>query len=85
MAESNETPADRDYGYSGRGVQEGNYSGAYGRGTAGETDTPSSSSELGAGYTAGGTDLPTPDREGAPVETDVETDVDARDDPARGV
>jgi hypothetical protein len=56
--------ADRDYGFSGRcGFQEGFYSGYYGRGTAGERDTPSPSGYAGAGYDRGGTDIPRPDRE----------------------
>ena len=64
MAEQN---ADRDYGFSGREVEEGNYSGAYGRGTAGETDTPSAGGALGAGYRNGGADIPAPDYEDGPV------------------
>lgn len=56
--------ADRDYGFSGRcGFQEGNYSSAYGRGAAGERNTPSPSGFAGAGYDRGGTDIPKPDRE----------------------
>lgn len=62
-----EQSADRDYGYSGRKVQEGEYSGAYGRGMAGETDAPSAGGAVGAGYRNGGADIPAPDYEDGPV------------------
>jgi hypothetical protein len=62
MPTSGSAPADEDYGFSGRhGFEEGNYSGAYGRGTAGAHDTPSASGLGGAGYARGGNSLPTPD------------------------
>jgi hypothetical protein len=55
-------PADGDYGFSGRsGFAEGNYSGAYGRGSAGERDNPSVSGVEGAGTARGGNAIPTPD------------------------
>ena len=51
-----------DYGFSGRsGFTEGNYSGAYGRGAAGERDNPSASGVEGAGNARGGNAVPTPD------------------------
>jgi hypothetical protein len=56
------TPADGDYGFSGRaGFSEGNYSGAYGRGGAGARDNPSASGVEGAGTTRGGNAIPSPD------------------------
>ena len=62
MPASGSAPADDDYGFSGRhGFEEGNYSGAYGRGTAGARDTPSASGLGGAGYARGGNSLPAPD------------------------
>lgn len=66
-----------DYGYSGRTRDEGNYSDAYGRGTAGETDTPSAGGSVGAGYSRGGGDVPAPDDEDGPVREGDE------DDPSR--
>ena len=56
------TPADGDYGFSGRGgYDEGNYSGAYGRGAAGARDNPSASGVEGAGTARGGNAIPAPD------------------------
>ena len=56
------TSADGDYGFSGRGgFAEGNYSGAYGRGTAGARDNPSVSGVSGAGTERGGNAVPWPD------------------------
>ena len=73
--------ADADYGFSGRaGFEEGSYSSAYGRGSAGERDAPSASGAGGAGYSRGGTEIPAPDVEGGePVRAD-----DGGDDAASG-
>lgn len=61
-----------EYGFSGRaGYTEGNYSGAYGRGSAGQRDSPSASGVAGGGYTHGGTDIPSPEIiAGEPVRID---------------
>jgi hypothetical protein len=62
VPESGSAPADGDYGFSGRGgFAEGNYSGAYGRGSAGARDNPSASGVEGAGTARGGNALPAPD------------------------
>ena len=56
------TPADGDYGFSGRaGFAEGSYSQAYGRGSAGARDNPSASGVEGAGTARGGNAIPSPD------------------------
>ena len=66
--ERGDTPANGDYGFSGRsGFAEGNYSGAYGRGAAGARDNPSASGVGGAGTARGGNAVPSPDP--ADVET----------------
>jgi hypothetical protein len=69
-----------DYGYSGRGgFEEGNYSGTYGRGTAGAHDAPSASGHAGAGFARGGTEIPSPDVEGGrPVRADDPGDTNAQ-------
>lgn len=65
VPKSGSEPADDDYGFSGRtGFREGSYSEAYGRGSAGERDTPSASGVSGAGYSRGGADIPAPDEIG---------------------
>ena len=76
--------ANEDYGFSGRGgFEEGNYSSAYGRGSAGERDNPSASGVGGGGYERGGTDIPTPDViAGQPVRADDEGDEGRGDDQA---
>jgi hypothetical protein len=69
-------PADGDFGFTGRsGFSEGNYSGAYGRGTAGARDNPSASGTGGAGITRGGNATPAPDP----------ADVEAQGDGSEGV